>query len=300
LADGFLASIAEKVGEYCVEKGMKFIDADGEFNITVQIRQIENFIAMGADMIMAQPVDLSAFEPVITEARSRGIKILFIADDPPYDYDGSFMSVDTIQGQMVAEMASTWLDAAFPNAGKGEIKVAVLTMNDRPAALERSESIKKNIKADPRCTVVFEKAGLSTLDTAQTAMDECLALHKDINVVLCFDEVMALGANASVMADASLDKSNIGVFGGNITDVGYQIVAQSATNESVLRGLVTFGQGDEYYQDMADAIAKVLMVEVPINTPFFAKHQTFNTVGHESSFDPTEYAAWYVENRGKK
>lgn len=297
LGDTFLATTAEKVGMYLEKKGMEMEVAEGEFNISVQLQAFENFISMGADLIICQPVDVGAMEPVVTEARKNGVKVMFLADDPTFDCDGYFLSVDSIQGQMVAEMASAWIDSAFPNANNGEIKVAILGQNDRPSALDRCNSIKENIEADSRCTVVFEKYGIADSVDAQTAMDECLAMYKDINVVLTFDENGCIGANASVMADASLDKSKIACFGGNITETGYTLVDKSKSDESVIRGLVTFGDGDIYYQDIADAIEQILNDEVPENSAFFARHLAYNTVGYESSFDPVEYAASYVDKK---
>lgn len=295
LGDAFLAGTAEKVKQYVGEMGMDMQVAEGEFNISVQLQAFENFISMGSDLIICQPVDVGAMEPVVTEARSNGVKVMFLADDPSFDCDGYFLSVDAVQGQMVAEMASTWIDTTFPDAADGEIKVAILGINDRPSALDRCNAIKENIEADSRCTVVFEKYSISDSVAAQTAMDECLAMYQDINVILSFDENGCIGANARIMSDASLDKSRIACFGGNITETGYALVDQSKTNESVVRGLVTFGEGDAYYQDIAAAIAQILRNEVPENTAFFARHEAYNTVGYVSTFDPVEYAASYID-----
>lgn len=295
LGDAFLASTAEKVKQYVGEMGMDMQVAEGEFNISVQLQAFENFISMGSDLIICQPVDVGAMEPVVTEARANGVKVMFLADDPTFDCDGYFLSVDTVQGRMVAEMASTWIDTTFPDAADGEIKVAILGINDRPSALDRCNAIKESIESDSRCTVVFEKYSISDTVEAQTAMDECLTMYQDINVILSFDENGCIGANARIMSDAGLDKSKIACFGGNITETGYTLVDQSATDESVVRGLVTFGDGDTYYQDIADAIAQILRDEVPENNAFFARHEAYNTVGYVSTFDPVEYAASYVD-----
>lgn len=297
LADPFLATTASKLGQYCEAEGMKFIATEGEFNIATQIQQIENFIAQGADLIVAQPVDVAAFESVVGQARSAGVKVMFIADDPTYDVEGAFLSVEEVQGQLVTEMASAWIDQAMPEAADGEVTVALLLNTDRPSSITRSDAIRDGILADSRATIVFEKAGMSDSVSAQTAMDECLAQNKDVNLVLCFDEALAIGANSSVMANGGMNKDQIAIFGANYTDAGADLIAQSTDNTSVIRGLVNFGDGDIYYTDMVDAICTILAEESPINTPFFAQHIAVNSIGYESSFDPAGYAANYVSSK---
>ncbi len=297
LSDPFLAATAEKIEQYATELGMEFVATEGNFDIATQIQQIENFVTMGSDLIIAQPVDVAAYETVIAKAREMDVKVMFIADDPTYDVEGSFMSVEQVQGEMVGQMASAWIDETFPDAGEGEIKVALLQNIDRPSTQVRCDAIKDTILADPRCTVVFEKAGIPGSDDAQTAVDEALALDREINLVLTFDEVQAIGANASIMANTSLDKSKIAVFGGNLTDAGVSLIEDSETDASVVRGLVSFGEGDAYYEDMVAAICSILDEEVPVNTPFFAQHIAVNSVGYESSFDPAEYAETYVDTK---
>ena len=296
LTDPWLALIASKLREYTEAVGMTFLATEGNANIQTQIQQFENFIAMGCDIIIAQPVNLAAYQRVIEEARSRGVKVVFWADDPAFDVEACYLSVNSIQGAMAGEMAKKWADETFPDAGPGSIKVAWLTtqMDSRPTARERCEAMINTVLADERFVQVFRKDNLNDTPSALNAMNECLALHKDVNVILAFADAMAMGANSAVMADKSLDYSKIAIFAGDATDEGKALIDQSAANESVFRGSVISGEGDSYFIKGAEILKGVYDGSIELNSVFFADHDTHNTVGYVSTFDAAEYARNYV------
>lgn len=299
LTDSWLALIAEKVGYYCEQEGIEFITTEGEGDITVQIQQMENFIAMGCDVIIAQPVNLDAYQSAVEEARKQGIKVVFWADDPPYDVEACYLSVAEVQGSMCGEMAITWADQTFgADAEDGSVKVAWLTTqyDDRPDAKNRQDAMIAAIADDPRFEVVFRKDNLTNPNDCTDAMNECLALYPDINVVFTFSDAHAVGANAAVMADKSLDYSKIAIFGASATDEALTLVDQSATNDSVLRGLVMFGDGDAYFQGGAEVIMGVIDGTIPLNSAFFCDHTAYNSFGFVSSFNAEEYAKNYIGN----
>ncbi|MGI6072450.1 MAG: sugar ABC transporter substrate-binding protein [Lachnospiraceae bacterium] len=299
LTDAFLASIANGVGKYCEEYGMTFTATEGEANIETQIQQTENFISMGCDVIICQPVNLNAFETVVKKARDEGVKILFWADDPTYDVDACYLSVAEVQGKLCGEMAVVWVDKTFPDAKDGDVKVAWLTTqyDDRPDAKNRQDAMIDVIKDDPRFDVVFRKDNLNTTVETMNAMNECLALNPDINVVFAFSDAHAMGANSAVMADKSLDYSKIAIFAGSATPEGIDLVNQSAEDKSVIRGLVTFGEGDSYYKGGADTIKGLIDGTIGNHEVFFCDHGAYNSIGYESSFDATEYAKEYADKK---
>lgn len=293
LADTFLATTAELVGQYCEEYGMQFYATSGEFDIATQIAQTENFIAMGADVIICQPVDEDAFSGVIADCEAQGIRVLYLPSIPTaYDVDASYMSLDDVQGWLTVQMAMAWADENMPNAGDGEIKVALLTQSQNATQVLRCDTMRDGINADPRFTLVFEKEAEDTV-AGQTAIEEALATNPDLNLVLCFGDAMAIGANSAFMADSTLDKSTIAVFGATYTDDGGYLVDLSATNESVLRGLVTFGEGDSYYSGMADACKSLIDGDITpnSNTEIYCAHDVYNTIGYSYDFDSASYDA---------
>lgn len=293
LADTFLATTAELVGQYCEEYGMEFYATSGEFDIATQIAQTENYIAMGADVIICQPVDEDAFSGVIADCAAQDIRVLYLPSIPTaYDVDAAYMSLDDVQGWLTVQMAMEWVDQTYPDAGEGEIKVALLTQSQNATQVLRCDTMRAGILADSRFELVFEKEAEDTV-VGQTAIEEALAVNPDLKLVLSFGDAMAIGANSAFMADSTLDKSTIAVFGATYTDDGGYLVDLSATDESVLRGLVTFGEGDAYYSGMADACADLLSGTIGLNsnTEIYCEHNVYNTIGFTYDFDGAAYNA---------
>jgi ABC-type sugar transport system substrate-binding protein len=298
LADPWLATTARKLAEYCAELGITLTAIDGGRNIETQIRALENFIAMRTDLIIAQPLNVAAFQNIIGEARRNGVKVLGWANLFPYDVEANYKQIDEVQGRLAGEMAIKWADSAFPNAAPGSIKVAWLTtdMDHRPTARERCEGMRDAVLADPRFTLVFHK-DTTTMTAATDAINECLALHRDINVILTFTDGGGIGANAAVMADRSLDRSKIGIFSGSASDEGRRLVEHSVINDSVLRGVVTYGEDDIYFKNALEIITQILDDELPLNSVFFCELGTYNSVGYVTTFDAKEYARnWRLNN----
>ena len=300
LTNSFLKWIADKLTYYCNLQGIEFYATEGELNIAVQIQQMENFIAMGCDVIIAQPTNLDAYESIVNQARDLGIKIIFWADDPPYDVEAFYLDNSVAVGTICGEMAVAWADKTFgKNAPAGSIKVAWLTTeyDDRPDAKTRQDAMIAAISDDPRFDVVFRKDNIRTAGDATAATNECLALNRDINVVFAFDAGYAIGANAAFMADKSLDYDKIAIFSVSTEEEMLKMVDLSATNDgSVMRGLVTFGEGDSYITKAVEVITGIIDGTVPLNSAYFCDLPAYNSVGYVSTYDPQEAARTYVKN----
>jgi len=299
LNNSLLKWIADTLTFYCAELGIEVIATEGEANIATQITQMENFIAMGCDIIIAHPTNLDAAETVVNQARAQGIKVLFWANDPPYEVEAVHIDNAGYMGTMCGEMALKWADDTFgKDVPAGSIKVCWLRTeyDDRPAAKTRQDAMVDTVLADPRFQVVFTKDGIRNAQIANEAMNECLAQYPDINVIFAYDGGYAIGANSAIMADKSLDYSKIAIFSVSNEDPMMKLVDQSATNDdSVLRGLVTFG-GNTYITNAVKILTGLLDGTVPVNSVYFADLISYNTIGYVSSYDPATDMATYVKN----
>ena len=50
-----------------------------------------------------------------------------------------------------------------------------------------------------------------------------------------------VGANSAFLVESEVDLTKVACFGGSYSDAGADLIEQSKTNESVVRGLVSFG-----------------------------------------------------------
>ena len=298
LQNSLLKWIADTLETQLTALGIEFYPVDGAANPPTQIAAYENFIAMGCQVIIMHPMNLDMAESVTKEARDKGIKVLFWANDPPYEVEAVQLDNSDYMGTMCGEMALMWADSTFPkDAPAGSIKVAWLRTeyDDRPAAKTRQDAMISTILTDPRFEVVFTKDGITNAQVSNDAMQECLAMHPDINVVFNYDGGYAMGTNSAIMADATLDKDKIAIFTVSNEDAMFDLVDQSKTNESVIRGIVTLG-GEEYITNAVKIITGMIDGTVPVNYVNFANLVAYNTIGYVSDYDPANDMATYVKN----
>jgi ABC-type sugar transport system substrate-binding protein len=286
LSDSWLALNAREYESLFTAAGYKFVSSDGQFNISTQMEQMENFAAMGASVVLAQPVNVAAYEPVVKTLRDKGTKVVFIADVPDYDVDGGYLTDEEAIGKMVANMAIAWMDKEYPDAEPGSVHVAALTLRERPSAAIRCDAMLETLKADERVQVVYEKENVSLTPEGLDATKEALALDKDIKLVVSFNDALLIGANSAFLVENDIDKSKVACFGGSYSDAGQQLIDQSETNESVVRGLVSFG--DDYFQRMFDLCESALNGDIPVNTFKFSNLIPVNSVGFVSDYDPEQ------------
>jgi len=284
LSDSWLALNAREYDTLFSERGYKFVSSDGQFNISTQIQSMENFGAMGASIVLSHPVNVAAYEPVVTSLRENGAVVLAIADVPEYDVDGGYLTDEEVIGQMVAEMAIKWLDQEYPDAEAGSVHVAALTLRERPSAAIRCDAMLETLLADDRVELVYEKENVTLTPEGLDAVKEALALDKEIKLVVAFNDALLVGANSAFLVESEVDLSKVACFGGSYSDAGEELIKQSETNESVVRGLVSFG--DDYFTRMVDLCEEALNGEIPINTFKYSNLVPVNSVGYESDYDP--------------
>jgi ABC-type sugar transport system substrate-binding protein len=286
LSDSWLALNAREYDTLFSERGYKFVSSDGQFNISTQIQQMENFGAMGTSIVLAHPVNVEAYEPVVTSLRENGSVVVAIADIPEYDVDAGYLTDEEVIGEMVAEMAIAWLDKEFPDAEAGSVHVAALTLRERPSAAVRCDAMINTLLEDERVQLVYEKENVTLTPEGLDAVKEALALDKSINLVIAFNDALLVGANSAFSVENEIDLSKVACFGGSYSDAGEELVKQSETNESVVRGLVSFG--DDYFTRMVDLCEEALNGEIPINTFRYSNLIPVNSVGYVSDYVPED------------
>ena len=88
--------------------------ASADDSVSNQTQQIQNFILMGAEMLVVLPCEIETLEDVLLEAREAGIKVVIsggtgtISEDA---YDAVSCDDEFMIGMYVASIAKTWVEA---------------------------------------------------------------------------------------------------------------------------------------------------------------------------------------------
>ncbi len=244
-SESFLSWLSNGVQEKFEADGVKVEIADAAGDSAKQISQIENFAASNTDLIIVMAVDPTSVGDALRRAQEQGTLVMVAGSDTGV-YDASMMTDQYDDGCQMAEMAVTWIDEVYPDAEAGSIEVAILESRDTPEASLRCDGMNTITELTDKVEIVQTVGGVKDNATAQAAMENIMQVNPDIKVVLCYNSGGGMGVNEFVMRQGSsvTDPSKFAVFASDTDEASLALVAKSATNEAVLRGIVKFGSND--------------------------------------------------------
>lgn len=244
-SESFLSWLSNGVKEKFEPDGVKVEIADAAGDSAKQISQIENFAASGTDLIIVMAVDPTSVGDALKRAQEQGTLVMVAGSDTGV-YDASMMTDQYDDGCQMAEMAVTWIDEVYPDAEAESIEVAILESRDTPEASLRCDGMNTITDLSDKVKIVQTVGGVKDNATAQAAMENIMQVNPDIKVVLCYNSGGGMGVNEFVMRQGSpiTDPSKFAVFASDTDDASLDLVAKSATDEAVLRGIIKFGSND--------------------------------------------------------
>ncbi len=244
-SESFLSWLSNGVKEKFEADGVKVEIADAAGDSAKQISQIENFAASGTDLIIVMAVDPTSVGDALQRAQEQGTLVMVAGSDTGV-YDASMMTDQYDDGCQMAEMAVTWIDEVYPDAEAESIEVAILESRDTPEASLRCDGMNTITELSDKVKVVQTVGGVKDNATAQAAMENIMQVNPDIKVVLCYNSGGGMGVNEFVMRQGSpvTDPSKFAVFASDTDEASLDLVAKSATDEAVLRGIIKFGSND--------------------------------------------------------
>lgn len=217
-------------------------DADyvsGDFDATKTIEGIENYTAMGKDVIICFPIAGPVVDNAVKEARAAGCKVIMMVEETS-EWDGYLSSDNVATGKANAWMMAQWIEEKYPDAAPGSIDIAMLQTFDSLTDTAQTEGLeaitdytdKVNVK------VRYELAGQNTSDGLQAA-ENIYTTNPEIKLFLTTSNAIALGVNSFYTAINSPadDLSEYGAWGTNISGEAIQGLFDSMENKCILRGV---------------------------------------------------------------
>jgi ribose transport system substrate-binding protein len=238
----FLANLTNEVQRLFAAEGIKVQIASAQGDAATQISQIENFVAMGANLIILMPVDPTSVGDAIRRAQAKGTKVMVSGADPGV-YD-AITWIDQFQnGSMMAEMAAEWIEKTFPSAAPGSVEIAIIEAKDTPPATDRSNGMKTITKLTNKVKVVAVQGDAKTEAAGVAVAENILQANPNVKMFLCYNSGGALGVNEFAMRPGSpiANKAQFAVFTSDVDPQSLKALRDSRDGKSVLRGIVQFG-----------------------------------------------------------
>ena len=262
LASDFINYLTQAAVDAFAEIGVECQIDSCDGDVTKQIEQMENYVAMGMDAIIAFPVNGEALGVAAQNAVNAGVPVFAFAMDIPNATSKMISAEESVMGAACGEMASDWIDENYPDAADGSVVVYVMRGSTQPEIVVRSDSIVAKLKENPKITVIEEESeNQDDQNVARRMTENQFNANHNIYVFVGCNAECGLGANSYIMSSDSpvKDLSKFAIF---IVDENTEVdenIKASITNESAIRGTISMG-------GIPDTIADMMKGMIPILT----------------------------------
>lgn len=180
-------------------RGDVLISRDPVLSVERQEEEVRELIAEGVEAIFINPVDWERSEPALKAAYDAHVPVIAIdtnVQDERY-VAATIVSDNYLAGKQCA-------DHLRAHAAGG--KIALLKHSEARSSVDRIQGFIDGLAGNPDFQVVAEAECRGQLELAMPAMQNMLAAHPDIDVVMALNDPAAMGAMAALQTVGKLDK----------------------------------------------------------------------------------------------
>jgi len=183
----FYKDLEDGLRTEAAKEGYELVITSGDFDLSKQSSQIEDFITRKVDAIIVSPVDSRGVGPAIRKANDAKIPV-FTADIAAQDGDVvCHVASDNVAG---GRLAGEYLAKIL----NGQGKVAIIGQPTITSVLDRTQGFKDAVAKFPGITVVAEVNGEGVRDRALQVTTDILQAHPDLDGIFGINDDSALGA----------------------------------------------------------------------------------------------------------
>lgn len=204
--DKFLSYMIKEMKDYSESLDnveIEYVDSKKDSNI--QLSQVENFISEGIDVLVVNPVDRDSTNTISAKAKEAGVPIISFnnefdnQDDPVCFIDSDRKQSGILEMEYLAKKVNY----------KGNVAIIMGFMGNEGQKL-RTEAIHEVIEKYPDMKIVAEQTAGWNRAKGMALMESWLESGKDINVVACENDEMAIGALIAIERAGKLGEITVG------------------------------------------------------------------------------------------
>jgi len=256
LGNDFMVAVSGAMQAAVEEQGctMQIDSADGD--VTKQTDQVENYAQMGFDAIVVWPVNSEGLSNIVKRVEDQGVQVLGFTNVIEGATAAMVAADEKGMGEAEGELAGEWLDATFPDAKDGEIKVLFIQSTASPEAVARSEGLLTLKDKNKKINAIVEQVDWNDPIAARNIVENALLVNTDIKLICAINGTTGIAANSYVMSANSPveDKSKFAIFCVDDTEEIDDAIKASARDEAVLRGTVSMGTIQDTVNDFMKAM----------------------------------------------
>ena len=208
--------------------------ASADDNVSTQVQQVQNFITMGAKVLVILPCEIETLEDTLIEAREAGIKVIVsggtgsISEDA---YDAASADDEFVIGMYVAAVTKAWVEKNMDPNGDWDVCFLASTISEDA----KTRCAGERMIVEP---YMINEAGEYT-DIFGVVVDEANKVENPVYCQMIADrvggnmskhsiEMDISGDNRSVVAAALTDNPKVRVF------IGYNSLISTAGSQYIL------------------------------------------------------------------
>lgn len=196
-ANSWRIAETESMQETAKKYGVDLVYTDASGDIAKQASDIQDMVAQGVDYIVLAPQEEDGLQAALKSAMKAGIGVILVDrgvnGKAGEDYTSAIMSDFVWEAEQVAKKV---IDTT---SGKGNV-VIIQGTQGATSTIDRQKGFTEAIKGTD-LKVVADQVGDYEMAKGQSVMENILqAQGKDIDVVFCHNDDMALGAITAIKA----------------------------------------------------------------------------------------------------
>ncbi len=178
---------------------IKVLIRNADFKLTRQLGDIDDFMQQGIDLLILSPTSPSAICPTLEEVDGQHIPIISvdIKTTSPL-VKTHIMSDDLGAGKVCGQFVADQLN------GKGA--VAIVTHPIYSSGINRAIGFREVLQGYPDIKILGELNAESSREKSISVMDDLMMAHPEVNYVMGINDVMTLGAMASIEGAGKTDQ----------------------------------------------------------------------------------------------
>lgn len=260
-----------------------------------QRSQVENFILMGAEMLVILPCEISTLEDSLIKAREQGVKVVVsggtgtVSEDA---YDAVCSDDEFMVGMYVASIAKTWVEEHMDPNGDWEVRFLSSTLSEDAITRCKGEAMilekyLKNVNGDyvnlmgevvdeankienpVYCEMIASRVSSYEACSTQMSMSDnkgvvsnVLTENPKVRVFIAYNSLASTAGSTHITDHYSKEEAKeFAFFSGGVMGNEYEYLIGSVSDNvgtySCFRGAVQFGGGDAA-ATLADLCSRVM------------------------------------------
>ena len=288
----------EALKELFEPKGYDVQVVSADDSSATQRSQVENFILMGAEMLVILPCEISTLEDSLIKAREQGIKVVVsggtgtVSEDA---YDAVCSDDEFMVGMYVASVAKTWIEEHMDPNGDWEVHFLSSTLSEDAITRCKGEAMilekyLKNVNGEyvnlmgtvvdeankvenpVYCEMVASRVSSYEACSTQMSMTDnkgvvsnVLTENPKVRIFIAYNSLASTAGSTHITDHYSKEETaEFAFFSGGVMGNEYEYligsVSDNAGTYSCFRGAVQFGGGDAA-ATLADLCSRVMFGE---------------------------------------